>query len=66
MFGFGIQKTINRGVFQQMHRRDQDQFLQYIYDAGYSVKEIAREYGLSPQTIYSRINAHRGRGPLQT
>ncbi|EOW9149368.1 MULTISPECIES: helix-turn-helix domain-containing protein [Vibrio] len=49
-----------------MHRRDQDQFLQYIYDAGYSVKEIAREYGLSPQTIYSRINAHRGRGPLQT
>lgn len=66
MFGFGIQKVINRGVFQQMHRRDQDQFLQFIYDAGYSVREIANEYDISQQTIYSRINAHRGRGPLPT
>lgn len=65
MFGFGIQKVINRGVFQRMHRPDQDQFVQYIYDEGYSVKEISSEYGIAQQTIYSRINAHRGRGPGQ-
>ncbi|HCH4305833.1 TPA: sigma-70 region 4 domain-containing protein [Vibrio parahaemolyticus] len=66
MFGFGMQKTINRGVFRNMPRRDQDAFLQYVYDEGYSVKEISREYGIPVQTLYTRINAHRGRGPLLT
>ena len=32
MFGFGIQGTINKGFFLQMARRDQDAFLQYLYD----------------------------------
>jgi predicted DNA-binding protein YlxM (UPF0122 family) len=63
MFGFGMQKTINRGVFLQMPRRDQDEFLQYLYDQGYSAKEIGKEYDIPVQSIYSRINAHRGRGP---
>ncbi len=63
MFGFGIQKAINRGVFLQMPRRDQDDFLQYLYDEGYSAKEIGKEYNILPQTIYKRIKAHRGRGP---
>jgi predicted DNA-binding protein YlxM (UPF0122 family) len=62
MFGFGMQKTINRGVFLQMPRRDQDEFLQYLYDQNYSVPEISKEYDIPVQTIYSRINAHRGRG----
>ena len=63
MLGFGMQKTINRGMFMQMARRDQDEFLQYLYDQGYSAKEIGKEYGIPAQTIYSRINANRGRGP---
>lgn len=65
MLGFGMQKTINRGMFLQMPRRDQDEFLQYLYDQDYSAKEIGKEYDIPVQTIYSRINAHRGRSPLQ-
>lgn len=63
MFTFGLQRTINRGVFLQILRRDQDQFLQYLYDEGYSARDISKEYDIPTQTIYSRINAHRGRGP---
>lgn len=64
MFSFGIQKSINRGSFNNMPRRDQDALLQYIYDQGYSVKEISNEYRIPAPTLYSRINAYRGRGPL--
>lgn len=64
MFGFGMQRTINRGMFIQMPRRDQDEFLQYLYDNGYSAKEISKEYGIAVQSLYNRINAHRGRGPV--
>ncbi|MBP2171112.1 DNA-directed RNA polymerase specialized sigma24 family protein [Erwinia toletana] len=64
MFGIGIQKTINRGSLKNMPRRDQDALLQYVYDQGYSVKEISNEYAIPVQTLYTRITAHRGRGPL--
>lgn len=60
----GMQRAINQGFFQQMTRRDQDVFLQYLYNQGYSVQEISRAFGIPVPTIYSRINAHRGRGPL--
>jgi len=65
MFTFGMQKTINRGMFLQMPRRDQDLFLQYLYDEGYSVKDISKEYAIPKPTLYSRINAHRGVKPFQ-
>lgn len=63
MFFNGIQKTFNRAMFDQMPRRDQDAALQQIYDTGYSVKDIAKFLDMPPQTLYSRIDAHRGRGP---
>lgn len=63
MFTFGMQRTINRGVFLQMPRRDQDQFLQYLYNEGYSAKDISKKYDMPVQTVYNRIDAHRGRGP---
>ena len=63
MFGNGIHKAVTVAQFTQMPRRDQDSVLQDIYDQGYSVPEISRFFNISPQTIYSRINAHRGRGP---
>lgn len=69
MMGFfsgGIQKEMNRGFFNQLPRRDQDAFLQHLYDKGYSVPEISRELEIPSQSLYSRINAHRGRGPKLT
>ncbi len=64
MFGFGIQGTINKGFFIQMARRDQDAFLQYLYDQGYSAKDISKNFDIPVPSVYNRINAHRGRGPL--
>ncbi|TCT19049.1 sigma-70 region 4 domain-containing protein [Thiobaca trueperi] len=61
-FNNGIQKEFNRAVFDQMPRKDQDEMLQQIYDSGYSVKDIAKFLNMNSQTLYSRINAHRGRG----
>lgn len=69
MFGFGggIHQNFSLAMFQQMPRRDQDAVLQQLYDQNYSVPEIAKFTGIPAQTLYSRINAHRGRGPqLQT
>ena len=63
-FGFrNMQDTINEGFFRQMPRRDQDAFLQHLYDSGYSVPEIAQKMNIPATTIYARINATRGRGP---
>lgn len=63
MFFNGIQKAFNQGFFDQLPRRDQNEFLQQIYDSGYNVPEIAKHLKMNPQTLYPRINAHRGRGP---
>lgn len=60
-FNNGIQKEFNRAIFDQMPRKDQDEMLQQIYDKGYSVKDIAKLLNMNSQTLYSRINAHRGR-----
>lgn len=66
LFSGGIQKEINRGFFLQLPRRDQDAFLQHLYDKNYSVPEISKELEIPAATIYHRINAHRGRGPQTT
>lgn len=63
LFGNGIHKELTMAMFNQLPRRDQDLALQQLYDTGYSVPDIARFTGISAQTLYSRINAHRGRGP---
>lgn len=62
-FGSGIQKAAIVGGFKQMARRDQDGVMQYMYDEGYSGKEIGNFFGIPAQTVYSRIDANRGRGP---
>jgi len=62
MFFSGIQKEINRAFFDQLPMRDQGEFLQQLYDKGYNVPDIAKHMQMNSQTIYSRINAHRGRG----
>lgn len=65
-FNFGIQKHINRAFFLQLPRKDQDDFLQYLYDQGYSVKDISKEFDIPVSTLYSRINSHRSRTELST
>ncbi|WP_156188703.1 terminase gpP N-terminus-related DNA-binding protein [Acinetobacter indicus] len=57
-----LQTHINRAMFNAMPRRDQDAILQYLYNNGYSAKDIANEYGLNISSVYDRIDAHRGRG----
>jgi predicted DNA-binding protein YlxM (UPF0122 family) len=68
MFSLGIQKEINRAFFDQLPMRDQNEFLQQVYDNNYNVPEISKHLRMKPQTIYSRIDAHRGRGsqPIPT
>lgn len=62
LFGGGIHQNFSLAMFGQMPRRDQDAVLQQLYDQGYSVPEISRFTTIPAQTLYSRINAHRGRG----
>lgn len=64
MFTFGMQKTINRGNFRNIPRKDQDSFLQYLYDEGYSINDIHKEYDIPKATLYTRINANRGKHSL--
>lgn len=66
MFGFGIHGAVTKAMFDQMTRKDQNDVLQALYDQKYSGKDIAKFFGMNPQTVYSRINAHRGRGPSLT
>lgn len=64
MFGFGggIHAAVTKAMFDNMNRKDQTDVLQKLYDQGYSGKDIASFFELNVQTVYSRINAHRGRG----
>ena len=62
-FGGGIHKAVTKAMFDQMTRKDQTDVMQQLYDQGYSGKDIANFFGMNTQTVYSRINAHRGRGP---
>ncbi|MBY8944667.1 hypothetical protein J1G35_02245 [Pseudomonas sp. SH10-3B] len=57
MFGFfsGRQKEINRGFYGQLARRDQDAFLQHLYDKGHSVLDISKEMAVTAPNIYNRI-----------
>lgn len=66
-FSSGIHQQLSLAMFSQAPRKDQDAVLQQLYDQGYSVPDISNFTGISPQTLYGRITAHRGRGPqLQT
>lgn len=62
-FGGGIHAAVTKSMFDQMTRKDQNDVLQALYDQGYTGKDIAKFFGMSDQTVYSRINAHRGRSP---
>lgn len=63
LFSSGIQKEVQRAMFNQLPKRDQTAVLQHVYDQGYSAREIGREMNIATQSVYSRIEAHRGRGP---
>jgi len=62
-FGVGIHSAVTKAMFDQMNRKDQTDIMQKLYDQGYSGKDISKFFEINVQTIYSRINAHRGRGP---
>lgn len=62
LFGGGIGRAFQQAAFHQMPRRDQNAVLQTVYDKGYSVKDLAKFTEIPATTIYSRIDAHRGRG----
>lgn len=38
--------------------------LQALYDKGYSVKAISSKLNISQSCVRSKIDAHRGRGPM--
>jgi len=61
-----MQDDINELFFEGLTRVEQDRMLQALYDRGYSVPSMAKKLSLNAKTIYSRINAHRGRGPELT
>ncbi len=61
IFGKGIHGAMTCEMFRQLPRKDQDDLMQNLYDRGYTAKDIGKFLEMSPQTIYSRINAHRGR-----
>ncbi|HGV3494370.1 TPA: hypothetical protein ACNGYJ_005887, partial [Klebsiella quasipneumoniae subsp. quasipneumoniae] len=61
MFGFGIHAALTKEMFKTAPRRDQDLMMQALYDQGYSAKDISNFLGIGLQSVYNRINAHRGR-----
>lgn len=63
IFGGGIHKEMTKEILNTLPKRDQTQVLQGLYNKGYSVPEIAKATDIAPQTLYNRIDAHRGRKP---
>lgn len=59
--GFGIHAEVTKEMFNMMPKRDQNTLLQRIYDKGYTAKETGGFFGIPAPTVYSRIDAHRGR-----
>lgn len=60
-FGNGMHKAVTVEMFRNSPRRDQDALMQSLYDQGYSAKDISNFFGIGLQSVYNRINAHRGR-----
>lgn len=58
-----MQDDINELFFTELSRVEQDRVLQALYDKKYSVPSIAKKLSVNTGSVYSRINAHRGRGP---
>jgi len=61
IFGGGIHKEMTKEILNTLPKRDQTQVLQNLYDKGYSVPEIAKATDIPAATLYSRVDAHRGR-----
>jgi len=49
--------------FKERPRLEQDRILQGLYDKGYSVNDMSKKLNWPKQSLYLRIDAHRGRGP---
>jgi hypothetical protein len=60
-FGGGIHKEMTKEILNTLPKRDQAQILQNLYDKGYSVPDISKATDMPVQTLYNRIDAHRGR-----
>jgi transposase len=61
-------RTMNDDVLEAifvegLSRVEQDRLMQYLYNKGYNAPAISKKFCISVQSVYSRINAHRGRGP---
>ena len=61
IFGGGIQKELTKEILDTLPKRDQTVILQNLYNKGYSVPDIAKATDIPAQTLYNRIDAHRGR-----
>lgn len=60
----GIHRAVTIEMFLNSPRRDQDIIMQNLYDQGYSAKDISNFFGIGLQSVYNRINAHRGRSAI--
>ena len=60
-FNGGMHKAVTVEMFLNSPRKDQDIMMQNLYDQGYSAKDISKFFGIGLQSVYNRINAHRGR-----
>lgn len=61
IFGSGIHKELTKEILKTLPKRDQNQIFQNLYNNGYSVPDIAKATDFSAQTLYGRVDAHRGR-----
>ena len=58
-----MQDDLNELYFLELSRVEQNRMLQALYNRGYSASAIAKKLSINTKTVYSRIDAHRGRGP---
>ncbi len=61
MFFRTLNDDFNEAFFKSLTRLEQDRLLQFLYDQGHRVKDIAKKLNITESSIYTRINAHRKR-----
>lgn len=61
-----MQDYTNNFHYDQMPDRDKKNYLQHLYDNGYSVRDISKHVVVPESHVRSKIDAHRGRGPSPT
>lgn len=59
--GLRINAAINRVLFHEHAAPVQNRMMQDLYDLGFSGTAIGK--ALDVPSVYTRIDAHRGRGP---